>query len=201
MGALGLWRRGAPDAVTKASRYRSASLPDPAVVPSGSLAQLIAGLQARARALPKDWDVLASLGLAYVQQARVTADPTYYPKAEAVLTRSLQLNDVANFHALVGMAALGAARHDFAGALAWGRRAEAVNPDNGNVYDVIGDALIELGRYPEAIRDLPWTRGPISRRSLVPPTRTSCRATSAARSPSCSWHCNRRGPRRIAPGP
>ena len=154
VGALGLWRRGAPDAVTKASRDRSASLPDPAVVPSGSLAQLIAGLQARARALPKDWDVLASLGLAYVQQARVTADPTYYPKAEAVLTRSLHLNDVANFHALVGMAALDAARHDFAGALAWGRRAEAVNPDNGNVHDVIGDALIELGRYPEAIRDL-----------------------------------------------
>ncbi|HMC36409.1 MAG TPA: hypothetical protein VKK30_00930, partial [Actinomycetota bacterium] len=45
VGALGLWRRGAPDGVTKASRDRSASLPDPAVVPSGSLAQLIAGLQ------------------------------------------------------------------------------------------------------------------------------------------------------------
>jgi tetratricopeptide (TPR) repeat protein len=133
---------------------RSASLPDPVVVQSGSLAQLVSGLQARSRALPNDWNALASLGLAYVQQARVSADPSYYPKAQGALNRSLQLNDSSNFNALVGMAALAAARHDFAGALTWGRKAEAMNPDNGNVHDVIGDALIELGRYPDAFRDL-----------------------------------------------
>src|SRR5207244_4361921 len=79
---------------------------------------------------------------------------TYYPKAESVLRRSLALNGADNFDAMVGMASLDAARHDFTGALAWGRRAEAVNPDNGHVHDVIGDALVELGRYPEAFREL-----------------------------------------------
>ena len=43
--------------------------------------------------------VTASLGLAYVQEARITADPSYYPKAEGVLRRSIALdrkdNDVA----------------------------------------------------------------------------------------------------------
>ena len=41
--------------------------------------------------LPTDWRSFASLGLAYVQEARVTADPSYYPKAEGVLRRSLEL--------------------------------------------------------------------------------------------------------------
>ena len=97
---------------------------------------------------------MAALGLAYVQQARISADPTYYPKAQAVLGRSLELNGTGNFDALVGMASLAGARHDFAGALVWGRRAEDANPFNGNVHDVIGDALIELGRYPAAFREL-----------------------------------------------
>ena len=36
-----------------------------------------------------------------------------------------------NFAAMVGMAALAAARHDFAGALRWGEQAKAINPYNG----------------------------------------------------------------------
>jgi tetratricopeptide (TPR) repeat protein len=51
---------------------------------------------------------------------------------------------------MVGMAALAAARHDFAGALRWGEQAKSINPYNGNVYGVIGDAQVELGRYREA---------------------------------------------------
>ena len=100
--------------------------------------------------LPTDWQAFASLGLAYVQQARVTADPSYYPKAEGVLERSLGLERNDNFAAMVGMAALAAARHDFAGALRWGEQAQAINPYNGNVYGVIGDAQVELGRYQDA---------------------------------------------------
>jgi tetratricopeptide (TPR) repeat protein len=117
---------------------------------SGSLEQIIENLQSRLRVLPTDWQAFASLGLAYVQQARVTADPSYYPKAEGVLQRSLGLERDDNFAAMVGMAALAAARHDFAGALRWGEQAKAINPYNGNVYGVIGDAQVELGRYQDA---------------------------------------------------
>src|SRR6185436_19174759 len=83
-------------------------------------------------------------------QARVTADPSYYPKAQGVLRRSLGLERDDNFAAMVGMAALAAARHDFAGALRWGEQAKSINPYNGNVYGVIGDAQVELGRYRDA---------------------------------------------------
>jgi tetratricopeptide (TPR) repeat protein len=116
----------------------------------GSLEQIIENLQSRLRALPTDWQAFASLGLAYVQQARVTADPSYYPKAQGVLQRSLGLERQDNVAAMVGMAALAAARHDFAGALRWGEQAKAINPYNGNVYGVIGDAQVELGRYKDA---------------------------------------------------
>ena len=92
----------------------------------------------------------ASLGLAYVQQARVTADPSYYPKARACSDARSGWSAQDNFQAMVGMAALAAARHDFAGALRWGERAKSINPYNGNVYGVIGDAQVELGRYREA---------------------------------------------------
>jgi tetratricopeptide (TPR) repeat protein len=110
----------------------------------------VASLQARLAEQPDDWRSLASLGLAYVQEARITADPSYYPKAEGVLQQSLDLDDEQNFQALIGMGALALARHDFAAGLEWGRRAAEVNPDTAAVYGVMGDALVELGRYDEA---------------------------------------------------
>ena len=121
-----------------------------APVVTGSLNEIITSLQQRLRALPTDWRSFASLGLAYVQEARVTADPSYYPKAQGVLQQSLKLDAADNFQAMVGMASLAAARHDFSGALNWGEKAKAINPYNGNVYGVIGDAQVELGRYDDA---------------------------------------------------
>ena len=117
---------------------------------AGSLQQEIVSLQARLRAEPSDWRGFASLGLAYVQEARISADPSYYPKAEGVLQQSLGLNVADNYEAPVGMAALAAARHDFAAALDWGEKAKTINPYNAAVYGVIGDAQLELGRYDEA---------------------------------------------------
>ena len=121
------------------------------IVPSGAtLAQTITNLQARVRAVPKDWRTSANLGLAYVQQARITSDPSYYPKAQGILEASLKINTDQNFAAMVGMASLAAARHDFSGALRWGERAKAIDAYNGNVYGVIGDAQTELGHYADA---------------------------------------------------
>jgi tetratricopeptide (TPR) repeat protein len=138
----------------------SGSSPPPAVLPgsqlsqpiapSATMTQVISSLQARLRVEPHDWRSWASLGLAYVQQARITADPTYYPKAQGVLERSLRIDSADNFQAMVGMAALALARHDFSGALDWGDRARKINPYNGNVYGVIGDAEVELGHYDDA---------------------------------------------------
>jgi tetratricopeptide (TPR) repeat protein len=152
-GGIGLFRSSGEDGGARArGRTTSNDIADTLLAPviGGSLDQTIENLQSRLRVLPTDWQAFASLGLAYVQQARVTADPSYYPKAQGVLRRSLGLEWDDNFAAMVGMAALAAARHDFAGALRWGEQAKAINPYNGNVYGVIGDAQVELGRYEDA---------------------------------------------------
>ncbi|MEX1046336.1 MAG: tetratricopeptide repeat protein [Actinomycetota bacterium] len=118
---------------------------------AGSLDRVVQSLQNSLRTSP-DANGFASLGLAYVQQARLTADPAFYPRAEAALRRSLALGGESNFDAFVGMGALDLARHDFSSALEWGKRARALNPYNGGVQGLIGDALLELGRYEDAFR-------------------------------------------------
>jgi tetratricopeptide (TPR) repeat protein len=151
LGAVGLALRGGSSQPFAAPAKPKPAAADAApVVSSGSLPELIAGLQARLRSIPGDWRSFAELGSAYVQEARVTADPTFYPKAEGALDRSLALNDSANFDAFTGQASLAAARHDFAGALAWGQKAVAANPHSAQAYAVVGDAQVELGSYEQA---------------------------------------------------
>jgi tetratricopeptide (TPR) repeat protein len=147
-GAIGLLTRTSPTAKTITSARGPVSVPP--VIDTGSLSQVIANLQARLRAVPTDWHSFGRLGQAYVQEARVTADPTYYPKAEGVLNRSLRLQPSGNFEALTGLAALSAARHEFAAALSWGQKAISINPYSAEAQAIVGDAEVELGRYQEA---------------------------------------------------
>ncbi|HXJ64790.1 MAG TPA: hypothetical protein VNN79_13630, partial [Actinomycetota bacterium] len=123
-GGLGLLHRTPPGQQPAVLGTDTAgSLADNPVVLSGTLQQAIASLQARLKSLPEDAQSWATLGLAYVQEARVTADPSYYPKAEGALRRSLRLQPKDNFAADTGEGALAAARHDFTGALGWGEQA------------------------------------------------------------------------------
>jgi len=134
---------------TSVSNRSSSALLAP-VVSAGSLDGTIASLQDRLRADPDDWRSSASLGLAYVAQARVTGDPSWYPKAEGLLARSLRVNADDNVEGLLGLGVLDLARHDFSAALRRGRRAAALDPHGAEAYGVIGDALLELGRYDHA---------------------------------------------------
>ncbi|MBI4260138.1 MAG: tetratricopeptide repeat protein [Actinobacteria bacterium] len=120
------------------------------VLGAGTAARLVSQLQQRLRAVPDDWRSYAALGLAYVQQARLTADPSYYSKAEVALLRSLELGPDDDPSAHVGLGVLALARHDFATALEHGELARALNPHDAAARGVIGDALLELGRYREA---------------------------------------------------
>lgn len=144
-------------AIGMAPHTRSSGAPggveDPVVVsPAGAgIDASIAALQARLRRVPEDAAGLASLGLAYVQKARVSVDPAYYGKAQAVLDASLRIDDQDNFAAASGMAALAAARHDFERARQWAERGLAVNSSNATLYGALVDALTQLGRYDEAL--------------------------------------------------
>ena len=79
-----------------------------------ALSASIEAAQLRLTAVPGDHVTWAQLGSAYVEQARVTADPTYYDKAEGALRTSLELRAESNDAALTGQGALANARHDFA---------------------------------------------------------------------------------------
>ena len=117
---------------------------------TGNLDDTISSLQRRLRSSDADWKAFATLGLAYLQKARLTADPSYYPKAKGVLARSLRLHPANNFEASIGLGVLAAARHDFDAALRWSKNAVRIRPVNADARALEGDALVELGRYPEA---------------------------------------------------
>ncbi|MET7456981.1 tetratricopeptide repeat protein [Streptomyces sp. NPDC005574] len=121
----------------------------PALLSSGGLDASIAALQAHLRTQPKDFGGWATLGLAYVEQARTKGDPSRYPQAEQALKRSLGLKPD-NEQALSGRAALAAARHDFKNALAYADRVLAENPYSERALCSRIDALVELGRYTDA---------------------------------------------------
>ncbi len=110
----------------------------------------LAALQVRLRDRPDDPPLLASLGQIYVQRARETGDPAYYPRAEEAFRRALA-RDGNNVDALAGLGSLALSRHQFREALDWGQQARARAPQVAYLYGVIGDAQTELGQYPEAI--------------------------------------------------
>ena len=126
--------------------------PAPVSVPVGRAAQgsTVEELQRDLERLPGNYSGWSALGLAYVEQARVTADPTLYAKAEGAFSKSLELRPRDNDAALTGQATLAAARHDFADALALTDRALAINGFSPTTWAVRSDALTELGRYDEA---------------------------------------------------
>jgi tetratricopeptide (TPR) repeat protein len=115
---------------------------------AGSTGALVRELQDKLRR-SDDAKPYALLGLAYQQRARETGDPSYYSKSEGALRRALRRapNDLV---ATGGLGSLALARHRFREALALGRDAIALSPSTARNYGVVGDALVELGRYDEA---------------------------------------------------
>ncbi len=131
------------------------TVPATEVLDSGAdLSASIDALQRRLERLPQDEAAWSALGFAYVAQARRTADPSYYDKADEALARSLELEPEANADALAGQAALANARHDFADG-----RDLAVAAVEADAYDstargVLADAQLELGDLDGALNTL-----------------------------------------------
>jgi tetratricopeptide (TPR) repeat protein len=100
-------------------------------------------------ATPQSAPLLDRLGNSFAQRARETGDASYYARAEAAYRRALRLapNDLA---ATIGLGSVALSRHEFRHGLVLGRRAVALSPSTAAGYGVVGDALIELGRYEAA---------------------------------------------------
>ncbi|MFJ1868880.1 tetratricopeptide repeat protein [Streptomyces sp. NPDC088097] len=101
---------------------------------------------------PRDDASWAVLGAAYLEQARRTADSTWFPKAEKALKRSLEVRpaEKGNFDAMTGMGALAGARQDFVTAKKWGELVRAQAPRRWTAYPVLVDAYSGLGDYKAA---------------------------------------------------
>jgi tetratricopeptide (TPR) repeat protein len=114
-----------------------------------STAGLVAWLEKKTRRDPGNAAAQLDLGLAYQQLTRETGEAAYYSGSERALRRAIALQP-RNATTLSALGSLALARHDFRGALAYGRRAARLAPYSALHYGVIGDAMIELGRYEGA---------------------------------------------------
>ncbi|HET9517223.1 MAG TPA: hypothetical protein VFO77_05820 [Actinoplanes sp.] len=121
-----------------------------AVSPTRALQAYVARTTEHLRRVPGDWQAWAQLGLTRLELARITSDPAHHRAAETALRRSLAVKPRGNAAALTGLGALAAARHQFATALAYARRAVAIDNYSADAFGVLTDACVELGRYPEA---------------------------------------------------
>ncbi|MEV4561466.1 hypothetical protein AB0K51_31400 [Kitasatospora sp. NPDC049285] len=128
--------------------------PTPARVPTAphaapparsTLSAAIDADQRHLRSRPEDAPVWARLGGEYVEQARLTADASYYPKADEALHRSLTLAPTDNTDALTGLGALANARHRFADAADYAQRALTAAPLHWPAWAVLTDARTQLG--------------------------------------------------------
>jgi tetratricopeptide (TPR) repeat protein len=117
--------------------------------PIAKLPAAIAAYQERLHKVPGDWGTWAALGSAYLEQARAVADPSFYPKAEGALNKSLEVR-AGNALALAGLGALANARHDFTGARTLARQALAADAYSDTAYGVLADAETQLGHPAEA---------------------------------------------------
>ena len=98
---------------------------------------------------PKDVRALTVLGYAYLQRWRETADASFLPRANEALGRARRL---ASDDPLVvtGLGSLALTQHEFRRALRLGREARRLAPYSARPLGIVGDALLQLGRYDEA---------------------------------------------------
>jgi tetratricopeptide (TPR) repeat protein len=115
----------------------------------GDTVRLVESLESQVRRAPGDARTVAALGLAYQQRARETADAAYLTRSEVALRRALALAP-GDATATEGLASLALSRHRFRDALVLARHARALSPGSTRPLALVGDALVELGRYDAA---------------------------------------------------
>jgi tetratricopeptide (TPR) repeat protein len=111
----------------------------------------VASLEAAVRDDPEDVRSLTLLGYAYQQRWRETADASFLPRSAEALRRARSLAPRDPL-VVVGLGSLALTQHEFRRALRLGREAARLAPGSARPYGVVGDALLELGRYGPAFR-------------------------------------------------
>jgi tetratricopeptide (TPR) repeat protein len=132
---------GAAPSTRAAGHGSSASVPD-----RPSIDQTIDRLTLKTRQQRQDRAAWTALGDAFMQKARETADASYYGRAEQAFEQARAL-DAANGDAIVGLAWVQSARHEFEKSTEWAQKALALDSTNAAAHGLLGDAALELGDY------------------------------------------------------
>ncbi len=119
---------------------------------SPALAQISAARAALQRQ-PSSVKDLNSLAVGLTRRARETGDAAYYQEATKALEEAHRL-DPGNRQTLRISAWVAMGRHEFARAYTLARRFRRTYPEDSWNLSVMGDALMELGRYAEAEKTL-----------------------------------------------
>jgi tetratricopeptide (TPR) repeat protein len=145
-----------PHLLSRDSRREDAISIGPAVGMPGApatsaegLRQRIGDMEDRLRREPRDVGAAVLLADALLRQARATNDGRPANRAAAVLEKALK-ETPAQYDTLRMLGAIYLSQHRFRDALASARRARDLRPEDAWNYGVMGDALIELGDYPNA---------------------------------------------------
>jgi tetratricopeptide (TPR) repeat protein len=137
-----------------AGAFRHVPAIDPDTVLSGfgrdhGAAATVARLETELETQGEDPERLSELGLAYQVRWRETGNAAFLPLSDRALREALALRP-RDATATLARGNLALIRHDFRGALALGREAHRLAPFAARPYGVVGDALVELGRYRAA---------------------------------------------------
>jgi tetratricopeptide (TPR) repeat protein len=122
---------------------------EPVSAQSTSADQAIRLNQRQIQRHPQNATAYFRLGDAYIQKARQTGDLSYFTLAERAFRRSLELAP-RNAGAARHLAYVFSSRHDFVEAAAQAQQALELDPADSHAYGVLGDALLELGKYDDA---------------------------------------------------
>lgn len=96
---------------------------------------------------PQGYNMLAA---AFMQKARETGDFSFNARAEEAIKHSFRVKPD-NYDGLKTQAAVLLNFHRFAEALEMAKKAQVINPNDHEVYGAMVDALVELGKYDEAV--------------------------------------------------
>lgn len=144
----GIWVvRAGQERLTPQPAQRTAAAVEPGSVDG------ITQLEARLQRNPDDANAYALLGQALLQQVRETGNVMLYDRAGRSFAQALR-RDPNQLDALIGQGMLALALHDFKAALTWAEQAWTLNPFRAQTLGVKVDALVELGRYDEAVATL-----------------------------------------------
>ena len=103
------------------------------------------------KADPSDTKSALALVNAYIMEARISGNISYYDKAAMITIDNILAKESGNYEALMLKSLLQLSQHHFADGLATAKTAVNINPNNAFVYGLLVDGNVEMGNYSEAL--------------------------------------------------